>query len=319
MKRFPAAEFKTHCLKVMNDIHSKGYEVVITKRGKPLVTISPINETEKADIFGCMADTAIFAQEHKIRAQMDADLDQHVYHETLHDKSHLSNAATVSEPLESALLDQSDKEDVWVNKASAAKNISGYGSREHAEALSEEIDTNLPDRMHDEIANTQNLLQNTQNMHKELYVPKQYDLPSNAPYRDYSGIHESHYEEKNYFANVAYDDEIFAFGEEQTKGKIKTLPSDSPPKEASSSIKNPTKEEMFASKEMDNGSTNLSLSKKTEEPSFAMTKTQQLLSALDKKLQTTFSQSKPSAKENDSSLEDVPQINDDMMGDDDSI
>jgi prevent-host-death family protein len=46
-------EFKTKCLKVMDQVQAKRESIVITKRGKPVVKLVPIEETEDP-IFGFM-------------------------------------------------------------------------------------------------------------------------------------------------------------------------------------------------------------------------------------------------------------------------
>ncbi len=51
MKTMPAGKFKVHCLAVMDEVQSKRESVVITKRGKPVAKLVPV-ETEKDDIFG---------------------------------------------------------------------------------------------------------------------------------------------------------------------------------------------------------------------------------------------------------------------------
>ena len=51
MKTMPAGEFKVHCLKVMDEVQSKRESVIITKRGKPVAKLVPL-EKEKDDIFG---------------------------------------------------------------------------------------------------------------------------------------------------------------------------------------------------------------------------------------------------------------------------
>ena len=50
-KTMPAGEFKVHCLKVMDEVQSKREAVIITKRGKPVAKLVPV-EKEKDDIFG---------------------------------------------------------------------------------------------------------------------------------------------------------------------------------------------------------------------------------------------------------------------------
>ncbi len=54
MKQMRASTFKARCLSVMNDIQATGEPVIITKRGKPVVKVVPV-ESEKDDIFGFMA------------------------------------------------------------------------------------------------------------------------------------------------------------------------------------------------------------------------------------------------------------------------
>jgi prevent-host-death family protein len=54
MKRMRASAFKARCLKVMNEIQATGEPVIVTKRGKPVVKVVPV-ESEKDDIFGFMA------------------------------------------------------------------------------------------------------------------------------------------------------------------------------------------------------------------------------------------------------------------------
>jgi prevent-host-death family protein len=53
MKKMAAGKFKVHCLKVMDEVQSKRQAVLITKRGKPVAKLVPV-EQEKNDIFGFM-------------------------------------------------------------------------------------------------------------------------------------------------------------------------------------------------------------------------------------------------------------------------
>lgn len=54
MKKMAAGQFKVHCLAVMDEVQSKRESVLITKRGKPVAKLVPV-EKEKDDIFGFMA------------------------------------------------------------------------------------------------------------------------------------------------------------------------------------------------------------------------------------------------------------------------
>jgi len=53
MKTMPAGKFKVHCLAVMDEVQSRREAVIITKRGKPVAKLVPV-EQEKDDIFGFM-------------------------------------------------------------------------------------------------------------------------------------------------------------------------------------------------------------------------------------------------------------------------
>jgi prevent-host-death family protein len=44
-----AGEFKSRCLKVMDEVQKTGIEIVVTKRGRPVVRIVPIREVEQED------------------------------------------------------------------------------------------------------------------------------------------------------------------------------------------------------------------------------------------------------------------------------
>jgi prevent-host-death family protein len=51
MKTVPAGKFKVHCLAIMDEVQAKRQAVVITKRGKPVAKLVPV-ENKKDDIFG---------------------------------------------------------------------------------------------------------------------------------------------------------------------------------------------------------------------------------------------------------------------------
>lgn len=52
-KSIPAGVFKTKCLKIMDQVQSRRETVIITKRGKPVAQLSPVEETDDP-IFGFM-------------------------------------------------------------------------------------------------------------------------------------------------------------------------------------------------------------------------------------------------------------------------
>ena len=54
MKKMAAGVFKANCLAVMDDVQARRETVVITKYGKPVAKLVPIN-TDKDEIFGFLA------------------------------------------------------------------------------------------------------------------------------------------------------------------------------------------------------------------------------------------------------------------------
>ena len=53
----PAGEFKARCLKLMDDVSATRTEIVITKHGKPVAMLVPVQEEPSRDIFGRMRGT----------------------------------------------------------------------------------------------------------------------------------------------------------------------------------------------------------------------------------------------------------------------
>ena len=43
MKKMAAGSFKVHCLAIMDEVQSKRETVVITKHGKPVAKLVPVN------------------------------------------------------------------------------------------------------------------------------------------------------------------------------------------------------------------------------------------------------------------------------------
>jgi prevent-host-death family protein len=57
VKTISAGEFKANCLKLMDQVREQRTELVITKRGKPVARLTPV-EAEAPSVFGCMVGTA---------------------------------------------------------------------------------------------------------------------------------------------------------------------------------------------------------------------------------------------------------------------
>ena len=53
MKTMRAGEFKARCLKVMDQVRATRQPVIITKRGRPVAKLVPV-DTRGDDIFGCL-------------------------------------------------------------------------------------------------------------------------------------------------------------------------------------------------------------------------------------------------------------------------
>lgn len=61
-KMIGAAEFKAHCLRILDEVQNSGESVTITKRGRPVAEVKPIgkasSEESRAEIlFGLLRET----------------------------------------------------------------------------------------------------------------------------------------------------------------------------------------------------------------------------------------------------------------------
>jgi prevent-host-death family protein len=54
MKKMAAGSFKTNCLKVMDEVQARHETIIITKHGKPVAKLVPVN-TETDEIYNFMA------------------------------------------------------------------------------------------------------------------------------------------------------------------------------------------------------------------------------------------------------------------------
>ncbi len=54
MKKMAAGSFKTNCLAIMDEVQAKHETVVITKRGKPVAKLVPV-DSETDDIYNFLA------------------------------------------------------------------------------------------------------------------------------------------------------------------------------------------------------------------------------------------------------------------------
>lgn len=56
-RHISAADFKANCLRLMDEVALQRRPIIITKRGKPVAKLVPVEE-ESVDLFGYMAGTA---------------------------------------------------------------------------------------------------------------------------------------------------------------------------------------------------------------------------------------------------------------------
>lgn len=58
-RSIPAGEFKTHCLKLMDEVAARHAEIVITKYGRPVARLVPV-DAEAPDSFGALRGTVTY-------------------------------------------------------------------------------------------------------------------------------------------------------------------------------------------------------------------------------------------------------------------
>ena len=63
MKTMAISEFKTHALRVLNEVAKSQETIIITKRGKPLVQVVPHRQSEMKPTPGKLADTFVFEKD----------------------------------------------------------------------------------------------------------------------------------------------------------------------------------------------------------------------------------------------------------------
>jgi prevent-host-death family protein len=56
IRQVPAAEFKANCLRLMDEVARQRRPIIITKRGKPVAKLVPVEE-KPIDLFGRMVGT----------------------------------------------------------------------------------------------------------------------------------------------------------------------------------------------------------------------------------------------------------------------
>ena len=69
-KMIGAAEFKAHCLRILDEVQRTGEPVTITKRGRPVAEIKPAPSKPKL-FFGCMKGTATMSDDDPSKPAFD--------------------------------------------------------------------------------------------------------------------------------------------------------------------------------------------------------------------------------------------------------
>ena len=70
-----AAEFKSKCLKMMDHVRDCHEEIIITKHGKPVAKLVPVETKAKKSVFGFMKNSVTIHEDiiEPIGEQWDAD------------------------------------------------------------------------------------------------------------------------------------------------------------------------------------------------------------------------------------------------------
>lgn len=63
MKKMAISKFKTHALKILNEITKSQETIVITKRGKPIAQVVPHRSPEMKSEPGKLADAFVFEKD----------------------------------------------------------------------------------------------------------------------------------------------------------------------------------------------------------------------------------------------------------------
>jgi prevent-host-death family protein len=59
-RKIPAGVFKAQCLALLDDVHDSHTEIIVTKRGKPVARVVPVEESKPyKSSFGHMRGTVI--------------------------------------------------------------------------------------------------------------------------------------------------------------------------------------------------------------------------------------------------------------------
>ena len=75
-KMIGAAEFKAHCLRILDEVQRTGEPVTITKRGRPIAEVQPVAKEERKLVFGSMKGTVTWLTDDPEASPFDPDWEQ---------------------------------------------------------------------------------------------------------------------------------------------------------------------------------------------------------------------------------------------------
>ena len=81
----PAGEFKTNCLRLMDEVQGTGTEIVVTKHRRPVVRVSPFRAERPKLVGSCVGQLRILADIDSEPAIPLEDWDVLADHETIED------------------------------------------------------------------------------------------------------------------------------------------------------------------------------------------------------------------------------------------
>lgn len=55
----PAGQFKARCLKLLDEVQQQRKEIVVTKRGRPVAKLVPVDEPSPVRLFGYLKDSVV--------------------------------------------------------------------------------------------------------------------------------------------------------------------------------------------------------------------------------------------------------------------
>ncbi len=58
-RKIGAAEFKTHCLRILDEVERSGESVTVTKRGRVVAEVKAVKKKERRSIIGAMRGSVI--------------------------------------------------------------------------------------------------------------------------------------------------------------------------------------------------------------------------------------------------------------------